>query len=120
MKSGSGFPTTKPSGAPLFTQARWRVVGGICIAVSAIMAWYGAESTALRTSMAVFAVYWVVFAAVFLTAMAMVLLDLRYIRLQYKLGKREIFYDTLGDEEFRRVLKKELREYQSEKPPDPK
>lgn len=121
MKSGSGSPTTKGNAKPpLFTQSRWRVAGGVCIAVSAVMAWYGAESTSLRTNMTAFGVYWLIFAGVFFTAMAMVLLDLRYIRLQYKIGKREIFHETLGDEAFRRVLKQELRDYQSKTPPESK
>lgn len=119
MKSESGSPTTKNTHTQaLVTQSRWRIVGGVCIAVAGLMAWFGAASPSIRGSLVVFAVYWSVFAVVFMVAIAMVLLDLRYIRLQYQLGKREIFLDTLGDEEFRRVLKRELRDRQHDDPPE--
>jgi len=36
--------------------------------------------------------------------MYMVLIDLRYIRLQYLAGRREAFRGTIGDERFRRAL----------------
>jgi hypothetical protein len=37
--------------------------------------------------------------------MYVVLLDIRYIRLVYRLGQRDIFQHTLGSEEFRRALR---------------
>ncbi len=86
----------------------------MCIGAAGLMAWFGVESTALRTNLVVFSVYWAVFLLFLGTAIAMVLLDLRYIRLQYTLGKRAIYQETLGDVEFRRRLKAELRDH-----PDP-
>jgi hypothetical protein len=101
-----------------FTQAGWRKAGGVCIGVAGLMAWFGVDAESLRSSVLIFGLYWALFLIFFCTAIALVLLDLRYIRLQYSLGKRAIFEETLGDEEFRRRLKAELRDHDG--PPSPK
>lgn len=49
--------------------------------------------------------YWTLFLVLMLTALLAALLDLYYIRLQYRLGQREIFRNTLGSEDFRRALR---------------
>ncbi|MBL7644575.1 MAG: hypothetical protein JNK74_00155 [Candidatus Hydrogenedentes bacterium] len=50
--------------------------------------------------------YWGLFLVSLLVALYMALLDLRYIRMQYSLGEKELFEDTLGSEEFRAALRK--------------
>jgi hypothetical protein len=90
------------------TQTWWRKVGVGAVALAALMAWVGAEAEFLRRSVLLLLVYWGIFTAVFVTALLMVILDLRYIRLQYVLGKREIFQQTLGDEQFRKSLKQKM------------
>lgn len=88
---------------PFLTQRRWRTIGGVALGLSALMGLYGPRVDP-RDSVAVFAVYWGVFIFLLLIILWAVLLDVRYIRVQYSVGKREIFRDTLGDEEFRRAL----------------
>lgn len=50
-------------------------------------------------------VYWSVFLLFLLLAVYVALLDLRYTRMQYSHGERELFEDTLGSEEFRTALR---------------
>ena len=52
---------------------------------------------------------WGGFLRLLFVALYIVLLDVRYIRMQYHLGKREIFRKTLGSEEFRRALREAQR-----------
>lgn len=92
--------------AVMSAQTIWRTVGGGAIGLCVIMAVVGVRAEFLRTSPLVFFAFWGVFLVLFLVAIFCVLLDLRYIRLQYKLAKRELFHETLGDETFRRKLKK--------------
>jgi hypothetical protein len=51
------------------------------------------------------ALYWGLFLVLLVVALYMVLLDVRYIRLQYLLARREIFQETLGDPTFRSALR---------------
>ncbi|MBI5094257.1 MAG: hypothetical protein HZB26_17685 [Candidatus Hydrogenedentes bacterium] len=81
------------------------------------MAWFGAESEALRHSLLLMAVYWTVFLVLFVITLAIVLIDIRYIRLQYIMGERAIYQQTLGDETLRRDLRKSQ---QTSPPPDAK
>jgi hypothetical protein len=90
---------------PVLTQKRWRWVGAICLALCAVMVPVGAQWPALRTSLVLLAVYWSVFLVILVSALYCALLDMRFIRLQYKLAERQIFQETLGDEEFRRALR---------------
>ena len=69
------------------------------------MALYGARFSLGATRAELF-VYWGGFLLLLLIALYAALLDLRYIRLQYLLGQREIFQETLGSEEFRATLRK--------------
>jgi len=68
------------------------------------MAWYGAAEVGRGTPWPFLVAYWGAFLLLLLTAMYMVLIDLRYIRLQYLAGRREAFRGTIGDERFRRAL----------------
>ncbi len=89
----------------LLTQWRWRVIGGICLAGAGLMAWMGVKIEFVHSSHWLFLGYWGVFAILFLTTIYCVILDLRYIRVQSTLAEREVFRQTLGDEEFRRALR---------------
>ncbi len=89
----------------MLTQRRWRIVGAVCLAACAFMAWYGVRFEALRQSPAVFLGYWGLFLVLFLIVMYCVILDLRYIKAEHAIMQRQVFRETLGDEEFRRALK---------------
>lgn len=69
------------------------------------MAWYGPETLRGQWPAVLLLAYWTLFLVLMLTALFAALLDLYYIRLQYRLGQREIFRNTLGSEDFRRALR---------------
>jgi predicted Holliday junction resolvase-like endonuclease len=76
------------------------------------MAWYGSEHLHEPGYTFVFwGIYWAVALLLLAIAIYMVLIDLRYLRLQFKLAERELFLDTLGSEDFRR----EIRDAQARK-----
>ena len=108
-------PIRKPR-ISLFDQRTWRIAGGLSIAAAAFMAWYGSEHATRGHSIVFLVVYWGIFLLLLLFALYMVLIDVRYIRLQYELGRREIFRRTLGSEEFRRSLQ-ETEAAQNPNPP---
>lgn len=85
-------------------QSMWRIGAVITIACCALMAWCGTEWQALRTSATLFMAYWGVFIVLFLVSLFIVWLDVRYIRLEYVAGKRTLFRQTLGQEDFRKSL----------------
>lgn len=89
----------------MLTQKRWRIVGGVCLAACGLMAWYGVRFQALRESPAVFLGYWGLFLVLFVIVLYCVVLDLRYIKAEHVIMSREVFRETLGDEEFRRALR---------------
>ena len=68
------------------------------------MAWHGGRTLGTEQTPTYLLLYWGVFLLFLLLAMYMVLLDIRYIRMQYLMGRREIYHGTLADEEFRREL----------------
>lgn len=69
------------------------------------MAWSGTKSGVTGLAPVFQVAYWVVFLLVLLLALYVALLDLRYIRMQYSHGEKELFEDTLGSEEFRSALR---------------
>lgn len=87
----------------MLTQRGWRVLGLITLTGAGAMA-IGGMWVRAADSRIVFAVYWTVFTGLIVITLYTVLLDLRYIRLLYTSGKRDIFNETLGSEEFRRSL----------------
>ncbi len=89
----------------MLNQNLWRVVGGVCVALCALMAWYGTENLRLEHSPVYLAVYWGIFFLLLVVTLYIVFLDIRYIRLQYTLGERDVFENTLGSEEFRKALR---------------
>jgi hypothetical protein len=71
---------------------------------AALMAWYGSENRFFLYSLSLFLCYWGVFLALLIITLYIVMLDIRFIHLQYTIGKRELFRQTLGDESFRKEL----------------
>ena len=69
------------------------------------MAWGGTRSGVTCLSPLALLAYWGVFLVALLVALYMALIDLRYIRLQYSLGEKELFEETLGSEELRTALR---------------
>lgn len=68
------------------------------------MAVFGAQSQALRANPLYFSLFW--FGCVVLLGVAFytALLDIRYIRMQYAMAKRELFFETLGVKQARERL----------------
>lgn len=85
-------------------QSRWRIAGAVAIACCAIMAWYGAQHAFMSASLLGAILYWGLCLLFLLVSLYTVLLDVRYIRLQYAIARRELFVQTLGDEKFRKSL----------------
>ena len=79
-------------------------MGGVAVACCALMAWYGAGTLRVDASPLFLFAYWGIFLGLLVVVFFTVLLDIRFIRLQYRLGEREIFHSTLGSEDFRRAL----------------
>ena len=102
-KSGSGS-RDEDAAAPLIRQSTWRKAGLGALAGAALMAWFGAESLFVRESVWHLLIYWSICLGLLAVAGYTVILDLRYIRLQYALGRRRVFTQTLGDEAFRKTL----------------
>lgn len=86
-------------------QTKWRIAGGIAIAGSVVLAYGGRHWDFPRQSLTHFVVYWLLFFAFFVTAMLLAIWDLRYIRAQYRVDERELFQQTLGEEDFRKRLR---------------
>ncbi len=70
------------------------------------MAWSGTRPGVTSLEPVYQIAYWGLFLVSLLVALYMALLDLRYTRMQYSLGEKELFEDTLGSEEFRTALRK--------------
>lgn len=68
------------------------------------MAWYGSKSLSAEQSPTFMLLYWTAFLFCLLVAMYMVILDIRFIRMHYIMGQREIYRGTLANEEFRKTL----------------
>lgn len=89
----------------MIRQRHWRIVGGICLTGCGVMAVYGVNLKVTEIAPWLFLGYWGLFLVLFLIVLYCVLLDLRYIRAEHAIWQREVFNETLGDEEFRRALK---------------
>ena len=101
-------------------QKTWRVAGGVCIACCAFMAWFGSDmwfgtdDSIQDANILLMVVYWTVFTLFLVGALGCVWLDMRYIRLEYAVGKRAIFESTIGEEQFREALRQAQHEYLEE------
>ena len=69
------------------------------------MAWGGTRSGVSNLAPVAQLAYWGVFLLALLVALYMALIDLRYVRVQYSLGEKELFEETLGSEELRTALR---------------
>lgn len=87
------------------TQRTWRTAGLVSLGLCGVLAWYGTKPGVTNLGAVALAAYWGVFLLALFVTVYMVLLDLRYIRLQYSLGEKALFEDTLGSEELRRALR---------------
>jgi len=105
-KNASGSPNGNPPGSPVLSQRQWRKAGALTIAACALLAWVGAKAHFFLDSPILCILYWGVFLALMALTFLIVWLDVRYIRLQYALERRNVFRETLGDEEFRKSLLK--------------
>ncbi|HUW60800.1 MAG TPA: hypothetical protein VMZ06_07305 [Candidatus Bathyarchaeia archaeon] len=105
-KSASGSPNGNPPGSPILSQRQWRKAGLGAIAACALLAWVGAKAHFFLDSPILCILYWGVFVVLMALTFFIVWLDIRYIRLQYALERRNVFRETLGDEEFRKALLK--------------
>lgn len=54
--------------------------------------------------------FWLVWLVLLLIALYCVLLDVRFLRLQFSLHERELYEETLGSEQFRRAIIEAQRE----------
>lgn len=86
-------------------QTKWRIVGGVAVGICGVMALRGSGNEALNSSRIGFIIYWSVFLLLFAVAIFCVLLDIRHIRMQFAMAKREIFEQTLGEESFRKAMR---------------
>lgn len=69
------------------------------------MAWGGTKAGVTSLAPVAQLAYWVVFLIALLIALYMALVDLRYTRMQYSMGEKELFEETLGSEELRTALR---------------
>ena len=99
----------------MVTQKKWRMTGVILVLTCSAMAVMGPRWHALRESLLVMGVYWGIFLVLMIATIYIVLLDLRYIRMQYAILRREIFRQTLGSEEFQKALRKTRERKSSDK-----
>lgn len=105
-KSVSGSPNANPPGFPIINQRQWRKAGALSIAACALLAWVGATRNFFLDSPLIGILYWGAFLVLMALTFLIVWLDIRYIRLQYALERRNVFRETLGEEQFRKELLK--------------
>jgi hypothetical protein len=88
----------------VLNQRLWRIIGAVCLAGCGVLAWFGPNVVRTSPTLIVQCLYWGFFLVLLLIAMYMVLLDIRYIRMIYAIGKRDIFLSTVGSEDFRKAI----------------
>lgn len=113
MKNGYSSGTSKKT-PPRFSQNTWRVTGGVAIAVCAAMTLFSGFIVKQGTPLPILAAYWGVWVLLLLVALYCVLLDLRHLKMQFKMEERDLFKETLAEESFRAALLQAQREYQQE------
>lgn len=82
------------------------------------MAWYGTREGFNNQEARALFIYWGIFVLFFLTTLYMALLDIRYIFLEFKLGERELFDETIGNEAFRQAIRDAQQANKSADPSD--
>ena len=96
----------------MITQKHWRVTGGVSIACCALLAFWGSHIAFGKESILFISGYWLLLLACLLVSLYCALLDLRYIRAQYAVMRRDLFEDTLGKGALQRAIE-EAREDQT-------
>ncbi len=86
-------------------QTKWRIGGGMAVALAGLMAWYGVTHLNTRLSPGWLLAYWGLFLVVILVVFYIVLLDIRFIRVRYAVERRRIFQETIGEAGFRKALR---------------
>ncbi len=89
----------------ILSQRHWRTIGLVTLAACGLMAWYGSRPGFNEYGRNVLVAYWGFFFLFLLVTLYMVLLDFRFIRMEFKMGERALFEDTLGSEDFRKNLR---------------
>ena len=115
---------TAASFTPFVQQKHWRWIGVVCLLIAAALAFASVSTNILRDSIVsvalifwegtsdpspafpitVYILYWGLFGLSIFLAFYMVMLDLRYIRLEYTLEKRALMKESLEDEEIRKLM----------------
>lgn len=109
------------SDKPLLNQSNWRRVGIATLALTALMAVYAvvggilrdsviymarmfseqvAEETTAGSSFLFCLLYWIIFMLLVLSSLYLAVLDIRFIRLQFALGKQSLMKESLGNATF--------------------
>lgn len=99
----------------ILTQKGWRIAGIGFLAAAGVMAFFGGRIAGPGTGLQILALYWGGFLLCLLLALYMALLDIKHIRLQFRLEERELFEQTLASPEFRTALK-EAEKRQTQRP----
>lgn len=68
------------------------------------MAWYGTRVEFGDDGLRAMLIYWGVFLLFLLATLYLALLDIRYVWMEYRMGERELFEDTLGSDDLREAL----------------
>lgn len=109
------------SGKALLNQSTWRRIGAATIALAALMAVYSvfggilrdsviymsrmfseqiAEEAIVDSSFLFCSLYWSIFMLLILSSLYMAVLDIRFIRLQFALGKQALMKESVGKATF--------------------
>ena len=102
-KNASGFPNARFLGGAI-TQRGWRTALAGTMTLAGLMAWYGSDAPALQASLRYFVIYWGIFFLLLLISLYLIVLDFRFIHVQYLIARRDLLRETLEDEAFRKVL----------------
>jgi TRAP-type C4-dicarboxylate transport system permease small subunit len=85
-------------------QKHWRIGGLLCLGGCAALAYGGTVIAWPTWPVWAMLTYWGLFLLLLLLTFYTALLDIRFIRAEYAVMKRELFKQTLGDEELRKAL----------------
>ena len=85
-------------------QNKLRLLGISCLAVCFFMVMFSRNVIRPGVSPVLLIVYWGAFLVLFLTALWIAFLDIRFTRAEFKAHERELFRQTFLNDEFRRSL----------------
>ena len=85
-------------------QKQWRLAGLVTLGGCAALAFGGAVIRWQTWPIWAILVYWGFFLLLLLATLYIAVLDIRFIRAEYAVMKRELFKETLGDEKLRQAL----------------